>query len=376
MNKPKWLICIDWFLPGYHAGGPVSSIKNLVDHLGEYFDFHILTSNKDYQSQEAYEIEIGEWIDQGNYSVMYVDASKFSKSQCTAIIKSLAPKGVYVNSVYSKQFTRWPVSISNGIGIKVIIATRGMLAPSALAIKPLKKRLYLKYVKSNGVFAKATFQATNEIERSQILNVFPKANVKVVSNLPTKIRELDLKKHKKGTVLKLISLGRIAPEKNTLFAIQCLKKLAEVEVELDLYGAQYDPKYWQDCQTEIHSLGSNINVSYKGTVSPVQVMDTISNYDFLFLPSRGENFGHVIIESLTAGIPVIISNRTPWKDIEEKNCGYIASVEGLQDMLSKLKTASTISSEDYETMQSNALDYAASYLAKSKTLESAIELFT
>ena len=34
-------------------------------------------------------------------------------------------------------------------------------------------------------------------------------------------------------------------------------------------------------------------------------------YDLLFLPTKGENFGHVILESMSAGTPVLISDTTP-----------------------------------------------------------------
>jgi glycosyltransferase involved in cell wall biosynthesis len=36
-------------------------------------------------------------------------------------------------------------------------------------------------------------------------------------------------------------------------------------------------------------------------------------YDLFVFPTRGENFGHVIIESLSVGTPVLLSDRTPWR---------------------------------------------------------------
>ena len=47
MKKKKILIFIDWFLPGYKAGGPIQSISNFVNHFGTVFDISIITSNKD-----------------------------------------------------------------------------------------------------------------------------------------------------------------------------------------------------------------------------------------------------------------------------------------------------------------------------------------
>jgi glycosyltransferase involved in cell wall biosynthesis len=45
-----------------------------------------------------------------------------------------------------------------------------------------------------------------------------------------------------------------------------------------------------------------------------------------FLPTRGENFGHVISESLQAGCPVLISDQTPWQGLEEKKAGWVNSL--------------------------------------------------
>ena len=46
-EKKKILIFIDWFLPGYKAGGPIQSVVNLINHLGHEYDFDVVTSNKD-----------------------------------------------------------------------------------------------------------------------------------------------------------------------------------------------------------------------------------------------------------------------------------------------------------------------------------------
>ncbi|MBI9061941.1 MAG: hypothetical protein JEZ14_08115 [Marinilabiliaceae bacterium] len=48
MPKKKILIFIDWFLPGYKAGGPVRSMANMVEYLMEEYDFFIVTRNTDY----------------------------------------------------------------------------------------------------------------------------------------------------------------------------------------------------------------------------------------------------------------------------------------------------------------------------------------
>ena len=53
----------------------------------------------------------------------------------------------------------------------------------------------------------------------------------------------------------------------------------------------------------------------------------LSNCDAFALASEFESFGIVIAEALACGTPVVVSNKTPWKDIEVKNCGIFVNNE-------------------------------------------------
>jgi hypothetical protein len=53
MSKPQVLAFIDWYKPFYKAGGPVRSMVNLVDHLHDRVDFHIVTGDRDYRRRCA-----------------------------------------------------------------------------------------------------------------------------------------------------------------------------------------------------------------------------------------------------------------------------------------------------------------------------------
>ena len=46
MNYKKKILCLtDHYLPGYKAGGPIRSIANLVEHLGDEFEIYIKINN-------------------------------------------------------------------------------------------------------------------------------------------------------------------------------------------------------------------------------------------------------------------------------------------------------------------------------------------
>jgi glycosyltransferase involved in cell wall biosynthesis len=150
----------------------------------------------------------------------------------------------------------------------------------------------------------------------------------VAPNLPRKSLPVPKKVSKEKGQLRLVSMARIAPEKNTLFALEALKRTAgKVDIVFDLYGQIYNETYWQECKTVIDALPSNITINYRGMVESDKVAEVIGDYHFLFLPSRGENFGHVILESFTAARPVLISDQTPWRELEKLYCGYDLPLE-------------------------------------------------
>jgi len=51
-------------------------------------------------------------------------------------------------------------------------------------------------------------------------------------------------------------------------------------------------------------------------------MLVFSKYDLFFFPTRGENYGHVIAESLSVGTSVLTSDQTPWQRLPDDELGW------------------------------------------------------
>lgn len=332
------LITIDWFLPGTNSGGPVRSMANMVDHLKEY-NFSIITRNTDYCSTEAYaNIKPNQWIQHAeNVQVYYFSEDQLSKAKLQEVIESVNSDTIYINGIYSKFFSITPLQIAKKLNLKTIVAARGMLSPHALAVKALKKRIFLSLMNAKSSYKRVVFHATNEQEQKDIDRVIKQyEDTKVIPNFPRKIVSAEQPNlEKKEGQVKLITLGRIAEEKGTLVSLESLKN-CKGNVTLDLYGTIYNQSYWEKCKTIIKTLPDNISVNYKGALPSNKVMETLTQYHFLLLPSKGENYGHSIVESFMANRPVIISKNTPWKNLEEKNIGFDVEEYKLKEVIQQI----------------------------------------
>lgn len=327
MGKKKVFIPTKYYLPGENAGGPIQSIKNLIDRTHNEIDYYISTLNHDFNSNEKYDIDINEWIEREGYKIKYTEIQ--SLNSILSDIKEIKPEYIYLNSLFSPTsiliIHLYKFNLINNV--KIVLAPRGELGRGALSQKRLKKKIYLKYSKLLNLYEGITFQATNKFEEKDIKSVFTN-EIKIAMDLPKEIKKKKNYNNKKSKELKLIFLSRINPMKNLDYALSSLKNVRR-KVDFDIYGPLEDQEYYSKCLKI--DLPDNINVKYFGQVKNENVTEIISNYDLFFLPTKGENFGHVIAESLMAGVPVLISDRTQWNNLEKYGVGFNVSLNNMEE---------------------------------------------
>ena len=376
MNKKKILIFIDWYLPGYKAGGPIRSCANFVSHFSSEYDFFIVTRDTDYMDSVPYpDVRKNNWTITDASNVFYVSNKNLTKDTFKKIISEINPDIVYLNGIFSYFFTILPLKIVFK-NIKVIIAVRGMLAPGALSIKPIKKKIFFLYSKMIGLFDKVIFQVSSLEEKMQTEKIFPASQIIIAPNLPRKKLYSDNNNLiKKSGELRLINIARISPEKNLYFALQVLKKV-KGNIVFDFYGPIYDKLYWEKCKTELNLLPANVRVSYKGVAKDYDIFNILKQYHFLFLPSLGENFGHIILESLSSSIPVIIGNNTPWTNLNKQNAGWDISLSNIVQFIETIDKCYEMNSDEYESYSKGAAKEAMSYINDEEKLNATRKLFS
>lgn len=252
----------------------------------------------------------------------YASARTLSLAGLQGVINDTEHDAVYLNSFLSPRLTVLPLLLRRLGRVPRkpwILAPRGEFAPAALAAKALKKRAYLLAAKAAGLYRDLTWQASAQHEADDIRSVFGSIakRVLIAPDLPRAPPDVGEEGSSRpgGTAtgpLRLIFLSRLAPVKNLDFLLDILATV-RCEVDLAIHGLKENEAYWQSCEERIAALPGNVRASYHGAVMPDDVPGTFAQYDLFAFPSRGENFGHVVLESLSVGTPVLVSDRTPWK---------------------------------------------------------------
>jgi glycosyltransferase involved in cell wall biosynthesis len=93
----------------------------------------------------------------------------------------------------------------------------------------------------------------------------------------------------------------------------------------------------------------------------------LSESHFFVLPTLNENFGYVFIEALAAGCPLLVSENTVWKDIEENEVGWEIALDQPESWVRQIEACIDMEAGQYEQMSTNAREYALNWLADSET---------
>jgi len=377
-NK-KILIFVPRYLPGYKAGGPIRTVENLVEQLGELFEFFILTTDRDLGDSQPYKgIKTEEWVHVGKAKVYYMPPDKQGVKYFVKAIKSVNTSLFFFNSFFEPRFTILPLLLRRfGIieQLPFIVAPRGEFAKSALALKSKKKKIFIFVANLLRIYYGAVWQAESEAVKEDIMKVVGvNSRIVVAPDLPGAIRrqEVAASKKEKGK-LNVVFLSRIARMKNLDGALKMMKPLQGI-VNFSIYGPQEDNGYWEECRRIIKQLPSNIKVNYYGNVQHENVVNTISNYDLFFLPTLGEGYGHVINEALVAGCPVLISDRTPWRDLENKGIGWDIPLEDHERFTSILQRCIDMTKEEHSKLSIQARGFGEEHARNSESIKQNIEL--
>ena len=374
------LALLPHYLPGYKAGGALRSVEHMVEQLGHPFAFKVVTCDRDDGDREPFpQVRPGEWCDVGKGRAIYLAPRLIGLRRMRRVLTRTEYDVLYLNSLFSPRFTIVPLLLRRLAAVPprpVVLAPRGELHPGALAQgswaawlprrlaerlpspRYLKKRLYLRLARGTGLFRGVEWHASTASEAEDIRRHLGTVPVTVAPDLPAPPPPLvPLRaRHKEAGTLRVVFLSRIDSKKNLRGAIELLTGLRG-QVRFHIYGPVSDARYWAACQAALARLPANVQARYLGPVPHERVDEVFRDNDLFLFPTLGENFGHVVVEALVQGCPVLISDRTPWRRLQDIGAGWDLPLADLAAMRATLQRCLDLPADEYRLLSLRAAGY-------------------
>lgn len=370
------LIFSAYYLPGYKGGGPIKTIKNLCEQVGKEKKVKIITNDHDLGESSPYmTVRCGDWNKVGNAYVFYSQPGIKGLSQMVKILYKKRYDLVYLNSFFSIRFSVIPLILAKLLHQKIILAPRGEFSEGALALKSVKKWLFILTFKTLGLHRGIVYQVSSDYEAVDIRRVLgDNADIRVAENIGSRDFVESIPPRSSNT-LHAVFVSRISPKKNLLMALEVLRTVRN-PVQYHIYGPIEDRNYWSSCEAAIASLPPNVQVLYEGAISPDKVVQTISAYDVFFMPTKGENYGHVIVEALCAGLPILIADTTPWRNLQEQGIGWDLPLTDSAEFSRIIDELAAIPIEKHRRMRETVLAWAKNKFSQRDAIDANVDLFT
>jgi len=359
----KILTFCDYFIPAYKAGGPIKTLENLNKYLGNGIKFVFVTRDRDLGDKSQFPgIQTDKWLNHADINIFYIQKRTVYLFKIFSLLRTTKFDLIYLNSFFSINFSILIMIIAKLMLNKkpILLAPRGEFSPGFLSIKSMKKRSYFCLVKLLNLYNNIYWHASNVEEKTNILKIFPKYKNRIfiatnITDLEIDLGETKRPKKVKGK-LNICFISRIHKGKNLHIAIDVINKL-KGNINFDIYGPVHTESYWDVCLSAIKKSPKNITINYMGYIEHKDVRKTLYNYDIFFLPTLGENYGHIILEALSTGCPVLTSNHTPWNDIEKYNAGWIVKDNCSSEYVNLLNRIAEYSEDELSKISKHALNY-------------------
>lgn len=356
--KKRIAIFIGGYLPAQKYGGPVTSISNFVELLGDHYEVRIICSNHDFKETTPFLNISSGWNRVGKADVLYLKDEQQNYRTYLSVLNEIKPDLIYGSGIMYIRVNYQVFQAARQVNIPILLAPRGDICDNALQIKKWKKKPFLAIMKLLGVFKGLYFHATiqEEVENLKKYLGVSQKNIFLLPNLPASPVHRDGYVKVSGTI-KIVFLSRIQEKKNLLDAIKIVNKM-KAHVQFDIYGPLENYEYFSECQAEMVKAPKNVKIEYKGALPPKEAKMIFSQYDCFLFPTLSENYGHVIAEALMHDCPIVISKgTTPWDDINDYNAGAAVELDNNEGFVLELENIASLDNKAYWAIINNVRRY-------------------
>lgn len=263
------------------------------------------------------------------------------------------PHIVHLHGIWDAEIHRCAV-ICRRLGIKYVIAPRGMLEPWSLQQKWLKKRIARLLYQDRDLKCAVALHATAESEAEQFKKLGFN-NPVIISpngvNVPKESVAVSRQSFSGDRKKRVLFVSRMHPKKGVLELVEAWNKLVVSGQSLGVSGwccelvytinGDLEREYEAKVKAKVKELGLEDRFIFTGALHDEEKWKAYARADLFVLPTYSENFGIVVAEALWAGVPVITTKGTPWQELEERKCGWWINI-GVEPLAKALGEAFSV----------------------------------
>lgn len=289
------------------GGGPSRSVPMLVKGLAEVgVDITLMTFRSEDMNTHALEGTSAKlkMLEEGATSK---DIEEFILLEKFDIIQ--------MQSMWAKSYHQ-VAQIARKHNIPYIITPRGMLEPWSLSQKKWKKKLALMLYQMKDLQKAACIFTTAEMEAQHVRDLGVKVPMSVIPN-GIETDGYACRTSMDGVKKQILFLSRVHVKKGIEILIEAFSKLREKSLELRDWSVVIvgngEAEYIKSLELRVKSLELEDCIKILPPVFGEAKTKLYQESSLFCLPSYSENFGMVIAEAMSCGVPAITTNGTPWQ---------------------------------------------------------------
>lgn len=296
-------------------GGPSRSVPILARGLAEVgVDVTLMVVESDEMNTHL--------LDGTDAKIIKVSQNATQKDYCQ-LIKEGSFDLIHSQCIWLQPYHSVAVS-ARKLNIPLIITPRGTLEPWCLEQKKWKKKLAMFLYQKNDLQKASCILATAQMEADNIRALGIKPPIAIIPNgidvSEYKCRSIEFKTSVKKQI---VFLSRIHQKKGIEFLINAWEQLKTKYPEWNVVIAgNGDDSYIKELKEMIIHKGMQNCVEIIPPVFGEAKHKLYCESSLFVLPTYSENFGMVIAEAMSCGVPCITTNGTPWQELNEKQLGW------------------------------------------------------
>lgn len=367
------------YFPAHKFGGPIQSVYQLNNHLSEYVDIEIVTTNAGLKNNS--DVIPNKQTKLNNIPITYFsflgyEHYNFSIKMLIYLLKNVKNfdivhiTAVWNLPVFAASFACWLFKKP------YIISPRGTIYAETMALgSSLFKKIYYQLIAKWCLKNASKIHYTSRDEMQKVEQFLGLKNGFVLAN------GLDFEQFSSIEKLKfpdfipqndyILFLGRIDAKKGLDILFEAFQKLIIDFPNLNLIIAGPDSNNYKiELQKQIIELNSAENVIFVGEVLADNKLSLYKFAKFFVLTSYSENFGMSVVEAMACKCPVLISDKVGiFEEILENNAGEIVKTN-IDSVVIGLKKLMIMTNDEREIRVNNALNlvhrkYYIKYISES-----------